>query len=1081
MTLATYRITQDGVVGDWGVARKDLQVTLPITLSGQYAATNYLWEIISEPIGCTSVLTNATTQTATLTLDTTGGYLVRYTVDEGLATKDIQVLYLGIPLANSNLSIPAFNETYFDNSEPGQDPGYWYKVDAMLRWVDTWPARLLGVYDFTCRIAVDDWTSIPAGTLVGDVFTATADGSLNDEALDGITDLVEDQNILIIGASGDHAGIWQIGDLGSATTPFVLNRVLVLAGAQLGATTYVMNGNVYGGTFWRTSTVNPLTIDAVEWVPAVGLRTYGNNLSNLVSISTHPFYYNSLDYYSNNTIVAGGKNVIGAVDHTAVFGYNTTLGTGASFTLVAGEGHTVEAITTHNLISGQGNTIGAGTLFSVIGGQSNTVKGSEFSVVLGSDNAMGTSAGRCNHTVLMGSSHEVGDDCRANLVAGSGNTLAAYSNYNAILGQSNAAGWGTGNLIAGYSHTVVASGGPSVGNFIAGQGHTAASGISYASITGLSHVIGAGCNFSSISGVVHTLGVSCSFNVLGGQEHKLGPNSPYNALFGSSHDFSAQQSLNNLIVGHQHTGASVSGGMTHNLVSGASHVFNVGGVTHNGVIGEAHSVTGASDSFTHNLLAGKSHSITAGGAAYSFLTGEGHTISAGGCTHNSLLGRNCALSGTAVYNLISGRDNSIVGGGSSYNVLLGYALSLNASITYTLLQGQTHTFTVNAGGSSHNVLLGARHTIGFQSQYCLVSGSDHQLLGSHPHSYITVFGKSHTFTTGQSDYTLVFGESNTLPQGNSYCLIGGKSNTLASGATYNVILGSTNTNTAATYATTKSLIVGDNNVTSGNWHVVLGDGNVVTHTGVGVAGLNAYNTLRGASNSSTGNSTYCTAFGFTNQMLLASSDTFIAGRYNTANATAGSTILGSKNLITSGTKGIFMTGVLGYAKGRGYMHINSGGHPTRASAAMVGSDAWLYSGGGQNLGMIPHSGATPTTASYQKILYMDGADNSIELTLQTYHAYVLRTLVIATNPDGARAKSWEVTTTVTNGAIVGTPKYEILDSTSSGTEADWDIVVSMVGSLFRITATGSSAEIVTWQCYTYGPEITSNGHEVAPT
>jgi hypothetical protein len=139
---AIYRISQGASIGSWGRARQDLQlfgVGGSITFEAQDVAhTTYLWELISEPEGSAVALTTPTATSCTADILVEGGYLMRLTVDAGLATEDIVVLYAGVPLPISGLPIPAFNETYFDNSQPPftGERGYEAKLTAFFKWLD---------------------------------------------------------------------------------------------------------------------------------------------------------------------------------------------------------------------------------------------------------------------------------------------------------------------------------------------------------------------------------------------------------------------------------------------------------------------------------------------------------------------------------------------------------------------------------------------------------------------------------------------------------------------------------------------------------------------------------------------------------------------------------------------------------------------------------------------------------------------------------------------------------------------------------------------------------------------------------
>ena len=148
---ATYRITQGAGVGEYGIARQDLtkfSVGGLVTLEAQDQTgglSDYVWEVLSEPEGSAITVvtpTPAAPWIVTLTLTEIGGHLVRLIFKPGTVDEDISVLYLGVPLANSGLCIPASNETIFDNSYAASGSGDTYvgyerKVSALYRWVDT--------------------------------------------------------------------------------------------------------------------------------------------------------------------------------------------------------------------------------------------------------------------------------------------------------------------------------------------------------------------------------------------------------------------------------------------------------------------------------------------------------------------------------------------------------------------------------------------------------------------------------------------------------------------------------------------------------------------------------------------------------------------------------------------------------------------------------------------------------------------------------------------------------------------------------------------------------------------------------
>lgn len=145
MTLSSFRINQPpGTPGPaWDRARRDLT---KFSVSGDLveceaenkSETSYLWEIISAPLGTTVVINNSTTHTCNFQLESSGGYLIRLTVNEGEITEHQTSLYMGIPLPNSGACLPALNETNQDNSQSPYDGsrGYEEKVNQAFTFFD---------------------------------------------------------------------------------------------------------------------------------------------------------------------------------------------------------------------------------------------------------------------------------------------------------------------------------------------------------------------------------------------------------------------------------------------------------------------------------------------------------------------------------------------------------------------------------------------------------------------------------------------------------------------------------------------------------------------------------------------------------------------------------------------------------------------------------------------------------------------------------------------------------------------------------------------------------------------------------
>lgn len=163
---ATFRITQNAVAGEYGIARQDLtlfSVGGTITLEAQDqtgGSSDYVWEVLSEPAGSSATITTPTPAAPWIVevdLTVTGGYLFRLVFKPGSVDEDISILYLGIPLAGSGLCIPALNETIFDNSYAAGGSGDTYvgyerKANAFRKWMD---ANVSGTPVSSTRVFVD--------------------------------------------------------------------------------------------------------------------------------------------------------------------------------------------------------------------------------------------------------------------------------------------------------------------------------------------------------------------------------------------------------------------------------------------------------------------------------------------------------------------------------------------------------------------------------------------------------------------------------------------------------------------------------------------------------------------------------------------------------------------------------------------------------------------------------------------------------------------------------------------------------------------------------------------------------------
>jgi hypothetical protein len=179
--------------GVWGVARRDIVTGVQVTLEAQdQTHTTYTWEVLSQPqesmldAGLVNnpeglpgpgnpaeifVLNPVTPWIGSFTPNYTSGYLIRLTVDIGMITEDVSVLYLGIRLATSNLALPALTETVFDNSLNNPNYRGWEdKIDAFMKWVDAFIGG--GV------VTPPGWGRIYVDSVDGSDLTGTTGGNI---------------------------------------------------------------------------------------------------------------------------------------------------------------------------------------------------------------------------------------------------------------------------------------------------------------------------------------------------------------------------------------------------------------------------------------------------------------------------------------------------------------------------------------------------------------------------------------------------------------------------------------------------------------------------------------------------------------------------------------------------------------------------------------------------------------------------------------------------------------------------------------------------------------------------------------
>lgn len=1107
---ATFRIDQNGVAGTAGVSRQDLVVTLPITLHAMDVSTTYLWEVVSSPEGSAHVLTNATSRDATLVLTTTGGCLVRLTVDNALPTKDIARLYLGVPLQYSDLCIPAFNETDEDNSLTGEPSGYERKITAFFKWMDTVGSMIdendrvrvsatdeetgllsdkiaagenislailnpggnevlqitstgggggTGIYKTTCRGAVPYFTGyLPAGTVVDNTYTATADGSINDLALDDITTYAVGDRLLITRDSASGlCGIWEITDTGSPTAPLEMQRdssLEELDQAIWGSLVHVVDGTRYGGTTWRLRTASPASLDDVEWIPENLFSQY------VTTPSGDPTGFSVI--FKTPTLADTVNIAAGVGDYNYLFGKACTLtGATSAYNLLFGQGHSVTSGST-NLVFGSTHTLGTGSSGNVVCG-SNAIVQSGNNFVLGQNQRAGIGGG---NSIYGGQGNRI-QNGYASVYFGNGNrhsifnsgTQISFSKSGSIVTLTDTSAPFTSAMTG---RSLIVSGATTSGN-------NGTFTITYVSTTQVQYTNASGATEAGVAATTYYLNTGQQAYSLVGGNGVFGPSLNCSVLIGND-----LRHHTDLYSYRYHNATACFGQYNHFtgdwdsvLVAGDSNTL--GTATAVVVGGKNHTLVTSSGALTYSAVFGYGHTV-GGSLGYALLAGQENTVGGASCDHSVILGYQFTCGAGCAGNLIAGYQNTFNNGnGSQYNLLVGSANSVSNSCTGNAVFGATNALAFGAGGASYNVVGGTTHTLGSST------------IGN------AVFGTGHILGNGATQ-NAVFGNTNTAGYVLTRSLVAGGSNTVGNYHDSVYVFGVSNTITASTLS---------DPVTVRN-HLVIGYNNSVG------ADL-TYVSIYGASNTVTGGASTVYIWGASNTVQDGSSSSFLVGSSNSITQGSGTArVFGSNNLFDSGGAGIGLivgdynhaaqvpTGCLifgrqshvsnnsAYTASLGIgaraselhaTHITAGGHPY-ATAATLDRDA--DSGYGQNHGLAPHTGQT-TNATPTEI-YMNGADASKRYPIPERRALTLMTQVVAFCSTTGGVRSWNVYTTVKteeggSATLVGTPIYEPLHQSAEGSEALWDVAVGVTSRYLTITVTGATGEVVNWQCCTTGPQI----------
>lgn len=130
-----------------------------------------------------------------------------------------------------------------------------------------------------CRVATA--AALPASSLVGNVLTATANGSINVVGIDGLTDLAVNDRILVLHEElRETNGIYVITTVGTPSTPWVMTRATdadTVTELPLGTVTRILDGASHLGRLYQLGMApTTLGVSHIVWGAVAIVGTSGS-------------------------------------------------------------------------------------------------------------------------------------------------------------------------------------------------------------------------------------------------------------------------------------------------------------------------------------------------------------------------------------------------------------------------------------------------------------------------------------------------------------------------------------------------------------------------------------------------------------------------------------------------------------------------------------------------------------------------------------------------------------------------------------------------------------------------------------
>lgn len=652
----------------------------------------------------------------------------------------------------------------------------------------------------------------------------------------------------------------------------------------------------------------------------------------------------SNNFSGNSGTIVGDNNINGGVNTSIQGNYNSVQS--SNNLVVAGDGNSIEQVTTGGLIIGGGNQMvdGGGVIF----GNNNIVTGTN-SFVIG-NNIVATQSnmiyigGSGSNIIISGTISQENIKVGLNEIAfGTGTGITSsigfiFNNtYNNLkIGTYNSInGYVVGSsIVSGSGNSISSSGGFYTDNtsILGGSGNLIENGLgqSFRSsiISGYNNIISNSQNSSILSGQSNSILNSYGYgrNIISGGNQNSMLNSEQSSILGGESNFIGTSSNSSIIGGKYNqvnsaNNSTIINGYSYNTISGYGSVI-LGGYQLNNIECPFGVIIGSD----HSLISGSSNlSVILGGNSNNILNSNNNNINGGYTNTISGSSSNSSIVGGVGNNIYNSQNSSIIAGGesnfigtsSNSSVVGGQNNSSNNSNNSIILGGSINilelSYKSSIVGGYRNKIYYSNMTGIFSSYYSSATQSSLSVIIGSEDGHIqnglrtSIIGGASNNSESDNSSTIIGGASNKLLNTSQSSIIGGTNNFIGTASNSGIlggvdnILKSNNTSIITSIQSTienssfySSIIGGQQNKISGGI-----DNSIIGSVGSYISNQNNSSIIGGIENVISNSLKSGIFIGYKNKILNSSNSSILSGYYNFIGTASNSSIIGGTNLILS--------------------------------------------------------------------------------------------------------------------------------------------------------------------------------------